>query len=131
MLAARLPHLPNGPRVASNIADVLEAVAERVTLYESFAMLESELGRRLDVVVPSTPGERGLWSRGVFQPLAAYTAAELLPAGLDLRTPQGLQQTLTPATRERLHDHLLNLARTFRRRLASALKDLPHRGLFG
>jgi hypothetical protein len=114
MLAARLPQLPNGPRVASDIADVLEAVAGRVSLYESFAMLESELGRRLDVVVPATPGERGLWSRGVFQPLAAYTAAELLPAGLDLRTPQGLQQALTPAQRERLHDHLLNLARTFR-----------------
>ncbi len=129
MLAARLPHLPNGPRVASNIADVLEAVAERVNLYESFAMLESELGRRLDVVVPSTPAERGLWSRGVFQPLAAYTAAELLPAGLDLRTSQGLQQTLTPAQRERLHDHLLNLARRFRAASQAANKRPPAPGV--
>jgi hypothetical protein len=114
VLAARLPQLADGARVASDVADVLEAVADRSGVYESFAMFESELGRRLDTVVPSTPAERGLWSQGVFQPLAAYTADEMLSVGLDLRKPGTLQQTLTPAQRERLQKHLLGLARSFR-----------------
>ncbi len=114
ILAARLPHLPDGPRVASDVADVMEAVASRATLYESFAALQNELGRRLDVVVPSVPSERGAWSQGVFQPLAAYTAAELLPANIDIRAPQGLQQSLTPAQQERVREYLQSLARAFR-----------------
>ena len=105
--------LPDAPRVSHEVADVMEAVAERTGLYTSFGTLHSELARRLDVVVPGEP-DRTAWVRDVFDPLTAYTARQLLPSGIDLSQPQGVQQTLTSTQQGRLHDHFLNLARAFR-----------------
>jgi len=119
IVAAALPKLPNGTRVASDIADVMEAVAERATLYECFAVLQDELTRRLDVVLPAEPAQRTIWTEGVFTPLTSYTAGCFLAAGLDLRQPQGLRQTLTPAQKEQLRDHFQRLARSFRAVTAS------------
>jgi len=119
IVASVLPRLPNGTRIASEIADVMEAVAERATLYECFAVLQDELRRRLDVVIPTDPAQRTIWSEGVFTPLTNFTAGHLLAAGLDLRQPQGLRQTLTSAQKEQLRDHFQRLARSFRAVTAS------------
>jgi hypothetical protein len=119
VLSAALPRLSSGSKVASEVADVLEAVAHRATLYESFGMLQSELARRLDVVLPAEPASRTAWAEGVFSPLAAYTTGQLLASGLDVRQPQGLRQPLTDAQKERVRDHFERLARAFRAALAT------------
>jgi hypothetical protein len=92
----------------------MDAIAHRATLYESFAVLQSELARRLDVVLPNEPATRAAWAEGVFAPLTNYTTSQLLAAGLDLRQPQGLKQPLTPAQQEKVRDHFESLARAFR-----------------
>ena len=88
ILAANLPRLSDGRRVASEIADVLESISERATLYPSFDYLLSELSRRLDVVIPVDPAQRADWNQGIFAPLTAYTASQLLTAGINLGQPQ-------------------------------------------
>jgi hypothetical protein len=77
-------------------------------------MLQSELARRLDVVLPAEPSVRAAWSDRVFGPLTAYTTGEMLAAGLDLRQPQGVKQPLTAAQQQILRDHFERLARAFR-----------------
>jgi hypothetical protein len=114
ILAAALPRLSAGTRLASDIADVMDAIAHRATLYESFAVLQSELARRLDVVIPAEPATRAAWAEGVFSPLTAYTTSQLLAAGLDIRQPQGLIQPLTAAQQEAVREHFDRLARAFR-----------------
>ncbi|HZW32208.1 MAG TPA: hypothetical protein VFF52_15965 [Isosphaeraceae bacterium] len=114
LLATVLPNLPGSPRVAGDVADILEAICQRSSLYSSFGELQSELSRRLDVVVPTDPGQRSSWIQNVFLPLTAATANELLATGVDIRTPQGVQQPLTPAQQERIRDHLQKLAKAFR-----------------
>jgi hypothetical protein len=114
ILSAALPRLAGGTRVAAEIADVMDAIAQRATLYESFAALQSELARRLDVVLPTEPVTRAAWSEGVFSPLTAWTTARLLAAGLDVREAQGLTKPLTFAQREVVSDHFEGLARAFR-----------------
>jgi hypothetical protein len=113
-LSAAIPKIPNGTRLASNVADVMEAIAQRTNLYESFSVLQAELVRRLDVVIPNEAAQRAAWTEGVFSPLTAYTAGQLLGVGLDLRQPQGQFQPMTPAQQEQIRDHFERLARAFR-----------------
>ena len=119
LLSAALPRLSAGTRVGSDVADVMDAIARRSNLYESFAVLQSELARRLDVVIPTEPATRAAWAEGVFSPLTAYTTSQLLAAGLDVRQPQGLKQPLTSAQQEIVRDHFERLARAFRAVLAA------------
>jgi hypothetical protein len=119
VLAGAFPRLPNGTRVASEIADVLEAISERAALYSTFAELQQELARRLELVVPTDPADRRAWNQEVFSPLTAYTTSQLLAAGMDVRQPQGLQQTLTAVQQERVREHFQKLARAFRAAVAS------------
>jgi hypothetical protein len=119
ILAAALPRLPEPARVLSEIADVMEAIAERAGLYSSFAVLQSELARRLDLIIPAVQAERAVWNESVFAPLTIYTTQELLATGLDVRQPQGLRQPLSTVQRERLREHFLMLARSFRAVLAT------------
>lgn len=114
VLAGALPRLTDARRVGSDVADVLEAVSGRVSLYSSFAVLQNELARRLDVVIPDEPSQRAAWTQYVFGPLTAYTAEQIQPSGLDLGRPQSFQQPLTTAQQERLHDHFQSMARAFR-----------------
>ena len=46
----------------------MDAIAHRSSLYESFAALQSELARRLDVVLPNEPAARAAWSEGFSPP---------------------------------------------------------------
>ena len=100
--------------MATDVADVMEAIARRATLYESFADLQSELARRLDLLIPTEPSARTAWAVGVFTPLTAYTTSQLSVAGMDVRQTQGLSQPLTTAQREKVRDHFERLARAFR-----------------
>jgi hypothetical protein len=119
ILGAAISRLPNATKVGSDVADVMEAVAGRAALYECFEVLQDELRRRLDVVIPGEPSQRSIWTQEVFAPLTTYTAAYFLAEGLDLRQPQGLRQPLTPAQKEQLRDHFQRLARSFRAVTAS------------
>jgi hypothetical protein len=114
ILAAAVPKLSNGQRVASEVAAVLEAISERAGLYDSFAVLQEELARRLERAVPTDAADRAAWNQEVFTPLTAYTIGQLLGAGMDVRQPQGLQQPLTAGQHERLREHFQKLARAFR-----------------
>jgi hypothetical protein len=109
-----IPRLAEGARIASDVADVMRSIADRAKLYSCFQELQSELTRRLDVVIPTDPAQRQMWVRTIFEPLGTYTAAELLPFGLDLRQPRSLQQPLNPSQQERIGEHFEKVARAFR-----------------
>jgi len=114
ILGAALPRIASGAIVAPQVADVFESIAGRSDLYTSFAEMQDELRRRLDVVIPAEPIERQAWTQSVFQPLTAYTASQLAVVGLDLQWPQSLSQPLTLAQRQAVHGHFLTLAHAFR-----------------
>ena len=118
-ISAVVPRIPNGTRVASDVADVMEAIAQRTKLYESFGMLQSELVRRLDVVIPTEPSQRSAWMDGVFSPLSNEVVGRLLSGGLDLRQPQGQAQPLTTAQQDQLCYQFEKFARSFRAITAS------------
>ena len=114
VLGMALPRLAAGPAVASQVADVFEAIAGRADLYTSFAELQDELRRRLDVVIPADPLQRQAWVSSVFQPLTVSTTSQLAAAGLDLHSPQTLSRPFTPEQRQGVRSHFLMLARGFR-----------------
>ncbi len=114
MLRSVLPRMPEGARIASDVSDVMESIADRSSLYSSFASLQNELTRRLDVVVPDEPSLRDAWNRAVFLPLTAFTTVDLASCGIDPGQPRTLQPPLTPAQRERVREHFLRLAKAFR-----------------
>lgn len=114
VVSAALPRLPDGVRLGSSVADVMEAIAQRSSLYESFAALQGELLRRLEVVVPAEPAVRSAWNDAVFSPLTLMTAQKLLAAGLDVRRTEDVQRALTPAQQGLLREHFQELARAFR-----------------
>jgi hypothetical protein len=122
-VAAASAQLPDGRRIADEMADVFEAVAGRSSLYASFADLQSELARRLDVVVPAEEPARATWTREVLQPLTQLTVQDMLAkGGLDLRAPAGVMQPLSPAQQDQLKALLLQFSRTLRS-TASARAD--------
>jgi hypothetical protein len=93
----------NSGRLTTDIvAEVFEAISDRVDLYSTFADLTSELTRRLDTVIIKDPYARQYWSQLVFMPLTQRTVAELLPDGLNLALPQSHHQTLTPSQKTKL-----------------------------
>jgi hypothetical protein len=110
--------IPGGEETATQVGDVFEAIAGRASLYTSFSQLQSELTRRLDVIVPLDPSARNQWSSQVFVPLSQMTASELLAAGIDLRVPSSSDRPLEPAQRERIGAFYRSLAVAFRSRPA-------------
>jgi hypothetical protein len=114
ILSENLPKLSAGTHLAADVADAMEAISDRATLYESFAALQSELARRLDLLIPIEPDKRTAWAVGVFAPLTAYTTSQLLAAGVDVRQPQAVNQPLTPAQQAKVREHFERLARAFR-----------------
>ncbi len=95
-LSATLSRLSNGRALAGQVADALEAVSERASLYTSFAELQQELARRLEVVIPLEPVQRAAWNQGIFAPLTTYTVSQLLAAGLDVRRPKDFSSRFPP-----------------------------------
>ncbi|QDV34734.1 hypothetical protein [Tautonia plasticadhaerens] len=122
VVASALPGLAEGDRLAGEVADVFQAVAERSTLYTSFGDAQSELSRRLDVVIPSDPARRLAWSQALLQPLTGFTIAQMQSVGLDVRQPASMDRPLTPPQRERMEDQFQALARAFREASGRSLK---------
>jgi hypothetical protein len=116
---AAVASIPRGAETSDEVADVMEAIAQRVPLYSSFAELQNELIRRLDVVVPSDLSLRNLWVSQVFMPLSQVTTAELLAAGIDPRQPFAMDRPLSPAQKDRLQSFFSGLAGSFRSRPAT------------
>ena len=110
--------IPGGEETSAQVGDVFEAIAGRAALYTSFAQLQSELTRRLDVVVPTEPEARQQWSTRVFGPLSQMTAAELVAAGIDQRQPTAADRPLEAMQRERIGSFYRSLAVAFRSRPA-------------
>ena len=100
--------------MAAEVADVMESVAQRSSLYSTFASLQNEMSRRLDVVIPNDSFTREAWTRTVLIPLSAYTGTELAAVGLDVRPSQGNAPAMTPVQRECVRGHFSKLARAFR-----------------
>ncbi len=98
------------------VAGTFESIAERATLYSSFAELSSEVMRRLDEAIPKDSNSRLLWGQGVFAPLTQYTASEMRLAGLELGSPQGLYQELNATQKEKLRVLFDRYSREFRSR---------------
>jgi hypothetical protein len=119
VVSTALPNLPDSPRIAGSVADILDAICERCSLYASFAELQSELSRRLDGVIPTDPSQRAAWIQNVFLPLTSLTASELLTGGVDIRVRAGIEQVLTPAQQERIRNYLQKMAKAFRAFAAS------------
>jgi hypothetical protein len=113
-MAAILPRVANGPAIAARVADALQAISDRATLYGSFGELQSELVRRLEAVIPNEPTQRAVWNEGIFGPLTIYTINQLLASGLDVRQPAGLERALTATQQTRLQNHFQSLAQLFR-----------------
>jgi hypothetical protein len=119
VLSTTLPHLPDSARIAGAVADILEAICERCSLYTSFGELQSEVSRRLDLVIPADPSQRSAWIQNVFLPLTSLTANELLGSNIDIRVRAGVEQVLTPAQQERIRSHFQRMAKAFRAFAAS------------
>jgi hypothetical protein len=98
------------------VAATFESIAERATLYTSFAELSSEVMRRLDAAIPKDANSRLLWGQGVFAPLTQYTTLEMRLAGLDLSSPQGLYQELNAAQKDKLRVLFDRYSKEFRSR---------------
>jgi hypothetical protein len=115
---AAVATIPGSEETSAQIGDVFEAIAGRAALYTSFSQLQSELTRRLDVVVPLEPAARSLWSAQVFVPLSQLTAVELMAAGIDLRLPSASDRPLESSQKERIGAFYRSLAVAFRSRPA-------------
>jgi hypothetical protein len=116
-IASAVAPIPGGQNTAGQVADVFAAVAERAPLYSTYAQLQSELVRRLDVVVPPEPLVRAAWTNSVFLPMSQIATIELARIGVDVR-PEFADRTLEPAQRERLQELYRGLADACRPRIA-------------
>lgn len=101
------------------VAGAFDSIAERATLYSSFAEMTSELMRRLDTVIPADPGSRQVWVQGVFAPLTQYTVGEMRSVGLELGYSQGFTQELNAVQKEKLRTLFSLYSREFRSRSLS------------
>ena len=108
-IALAISPIPGGANTAGQVADVFEAVADRIPLYTSYAQLQSELVRRIDVVVPPDPMVRAAWTHSVFQPLSQITSLELARIGVDVR-PERADRTLDLSQKGRLQELYRGLA---------------------
>jgi hypothetical protein len=98
------------------VAAILEAIAGRASLYTSFADLSSEMMRRIDGVMPTDANTRQFWSSAVFAQLTQHITTEMLAVGLDLRTPQAVNTSLSPLQQDKLQKLFNYYAREFRSR---------------
>ena len=89
LVASGLSALDDAPLVVGPLAEAFQATATRMDLYSNYAELYAELTRRLDGIVPKDPARCARWNVALFEPLTRHVVAQLLPLGLDLRTPQG------------------------------------------
>jgi hypothetical protein len=109
-----LSSVRGGPDGAVNLAEVFDAIADRMDLYQSYAEMFQEMSRRLETVVPAEPGLRDLWTSRVFTPLTSRLIELMLTEGLDLRRPDGQNAELSLGQRARLAEGFREVAEGFR-----------------
>jgi len=88
-------------------------VAERAPLYESYAMMLSEMTRRLEEIVPQDPARHAEWMQRLFMPLTVRLVDRMRAEGLDLLRPDGLTAPLTRPQQDRLAEQLRSMAQGF------------------
>lgn len=114
-----LASVAGGGELSANLAEVFDGVADRMDLYHSAAEMFQEMSRRLDAVVPSEPGARGVWAERVFTPLTSRLVSTFLAEGLDLRKPESQALELTLSQRARMAECFREAAEGFRSLKAS------------
>jgi hypothetical protein len=117
-VASAIAAIPGGADTADKIADVFESVADRTPLFKTYGELQSEMTRRLDVVIPNEPSLRAAWSSQVLVPLSQITSAELLAIGIDSRLSPEAYRPLETSQKERVQAIFKGLAVAFRPRTA-------------
>ena len=108
-----LASIAGGPEAAESLAEILDAVAERMDLYETYADVFSEVSRRLEGGLPAEPAQRAVWARTLFLPLSARLVEQLRDVGLDLSRSEGAGQPLTQAQKGRLVEQFRTIATGF------------------
>jgi hypothetical protein len=117
-VAAAVAVIPGGAETADKIADVFESVADRAPLFKTYGELQSEMTRRLDVVIPNEPTLRAAWSSQVLVPLSQITSGELMAIGIDSRLSPEAFRPLETSQKERVQAIFKGLAVAFRPRTA-------------
>lgn len=109
-----LVQLNQGYTTATLLATNFDAIADRVSLYGSYAELADELSRRLDEIVPRDPAQRVAWNQHLFTPLTLRLIERLQPTGLDLRMAGSAEAPLSRSSRVVIEDELRAMAAGFR-----------------
>lgn len=106
--------LEEGPDAAARLAVVYQAMAEKMSLYESYTMVAQELARRLEEVVPADAARRTAWNERLFVPLMNRTVERMRIEGLDLGVPASQSAPLTEGQKRELAQLFLAVAQGFR-----------------
>jgi hypothetical protein len=109
-----LAALPEGPERAAPIAEALDAVAARFSLYESYAQALDELSRRLVPLMPEHPAARAAWDQHLWLPASATLAEAARAWNFDLARPDALGQPLPPDIKPRFAAFYQDLAQACR-----------------
>jgi hypothetical protein len=99
------------PALAREISRAFGEVAWRMSLYESYEDMLSEISRRLDAVLPADATARADWEREFLEPLTAEIVRALKEDGLDLSRPEAAEMPLTPSQKNRLTGLFQGIAR--------------------
>jgi hypothetical protein len=103
-----------GPERGEALALAFEAAADRVGLYGSYQELWSELGRRLEPIVPTGAAQREEWVSRLFGPLTNAMVGSMRQHGLDLTAAAGQTATLTASQKAAMAELFRSMARGFR-----------------
>ena len=106
--------LDGGPHLSPQLADAFSGVSERMSLYDSYQEVFSELSRRLEEVLPEDTEARTDWDRTVLEPLSAQVLRALKSEGLDLSRNGADAKRMTEAQKERLAATFQSIARGFK-----------------
>jgi len=111
---AGLAGLRGGAEAAEPLARVFEDAADRMDLFHTYADAFSEISRRLEEILPGEPSKRNPWVDQLFNPLTARTLEVMRVEGLDLRTPEGQNATLSTPQKAALAEQFRLMAEGFR-----------------
>jgi hypothetical protein len=101
---------PDGKH-ARDLAGAFNAVADRISLYDTYADLFSEISRRLDRILPADTSRREAWDQELFEPLSDQIVAALKP--LDLDPSRDADRSLNSEQKRRLEALFREIASGF------------------
>ena len=109
-----LASIEGGSALAPELAKVFDTIAERSTLYGTYAELYGEMSRRLDLLIPADEPRRKLWIDRFFVPLTSRLITEMNLRGVELLSRAGQLTALTPAQQEKLGELFREIAEGIR-----------------